>query len=149
MDEVFKQAFKDMSDAFKEVGKSAKQNSTNFLGDIPYYGVSKDSDTRKNIIPLNSPNRFLDIIDVVCDKAEFTDSGKICVLKSKLLGPALEHWNSFDGGEDWDAARAHLIKLFPEVQSYTSVMAKIPGLKREPKEQISQFATKLYKSMIH
>ena len=46
-------AFKMMSDSFKEIGIAAKQNSTNFLGDIPFYGVSKDFDSKKNIIPLN------------------------------------------------------------------------------------------------
>ena len=54
-------AFKMMSDSFKEIGIAAKQNSTNFLGDIPFYGVSKDFDNKKNIIPLNEPTRFLDI----------------------------------------------------------------------------------------
>ena len=138
-------AFKLMSDSFKEIGIAAKQNSTNFLGDIPFYGVSKDFDKNKNIIPLNEPTRFLDIIDLITDKADFTIPGKIKVLKSKLLGPALEHWNTYDGGENWDNAKLHLLKLFPEVQSYTSVMAKVPFLKREQKEQISQFATRIVK----
>ena len=55
----------------------------------------------------------------------------------------MEHWNTYDGGADWAAAKAHLLKLFPEVQSYTSIMAKVPHLKRESKEQISQYATRL------
>ena len=138
-------AFKMMSDSFKEIGIAAKQNSTNFLGDIPFYGVSKDFDNKKNIIPLNEPTRFLDIVDLVTDKADFTAPGKIKVLKSKLLGAALEHWNTYEGGENWENAKQHLLKLFPEVQSYTSVMAKVPFLKREQKEQISQFATRIVK----
>ena len=142
IDPEIKAAFKDMTDSFKQIGLSARQNSTNFLGDIPYYGASKDSDKSKNIIPLNEPTRFLDIIEVMTDKAALTESGKINVLKSKLLGPALEYWNTYAGGEVWANARAHLLKLFPEVQSYTSIMAKIPNLKREPKEQISQYATR-------
>ena len=110
-----KDAFKDMSDSFKQIGLAAKQNSTNFLGDIPYYGVSKDSDKSKSIIPLNEPTRFLNIVDVMTDRAEFTPAGKVNVLKSKLLGPALEHWNTYDGAADWDVAKAYLLKLFPEV----------------------------------
>ena len=145
MDEQLKAVFTDMTNSFKEIGLAAKQNSTNFLGDIPYYGVSKDEAKNKNIIPLNEPTRFLDIIDVMTDKAAFNESGKINVLKSKLLGPALEHWNTFAGGESWAAAREHLLKLYPEVQSYTSVMAKIPNLKREQKEQISSYATRIVK----
>ena len=64
MDAEIKKAFKDMSDSFKQIGLSARQNSTNFLGDIPYYGVSKDSDKSKNIIPLNEPTRFLSIVEL-------------------------------------------------------------------------------------
>ena len=143
MDEELKAAFKQMTDSFKDIGMSAKQNSTNFLGDIPYYGVSKESDKSKNIIALNEPTRFLDIINVMTDKAQFTTSGKINVLKSRLLGPALEHWNTYNGGENWNNAKAHLLKLFPEVQSYTNVMAKVPYLKREQKGQISQYATRI------
>ena len=139
-------AFKMMSDSFKEIGIAAKHNSTSFLGDIPFYGVSKDFDTKKNIIPLNEPTRFLDIVDLVTDKADFTAPGKIKVLKSKLLGAALEHWNTYDGGDVWDNAKAHLLSMFPEVQSYTSVMSKVPFLKREQKEQISQFATRIVKT---
>ena len=138
-------AFKEMSDSFKEIGMTAKQNSTQFLGDIPFYGVSQDYDRKKYIIPLNEPTRFLEIIELITDPADFTQAGKIKVLKSKLLGPALEHWNTYDGGEVWDNAKAHLLKLFPEVQSYTSVMAKVPFLKREQKEEISQFACRINK----
>ena len=86
-----KDAFKDMSDSFKQIGLAAKQNSTNFLGDIPYYGVSKNSEKSKSIISLNETTRFLSIVDVMTDKANFTTSGKINVLKTRLLGPALEH----------------------------------------------------------
>ena len=88
MDAEMRAAFKTMSDSFKEVGQQAKHNSTSFLGDIPYYGVPKDSDKTKNIIPLNEPTRFLDIVTVMTDKADFNETGKIKVLKSKLLGPA-------------------------------------------------------------
>ena len=36
MDAEMKAAFKKMADSFKEVGQQAKQNSTSFLGDLPY-----------------------------------------------------------------------------------------------------------------
>ena len=143
MDPQIKQAFKEMSDSFKAVGLSAKHNSTSFLNDIPYFGVSPSSEKSKNIIPLNEATRFLDIIDLVTGKCAFDDAGKIHVLKSKLLGKALEHWNLFDGGDDWVKAREHLLRLFPEVQSYTSVMAKIPLMKREKQEQISEYASRI------
>ena len=40
-------------------------------------------------------------------------------------------------------AKKHLLLLYPEVQSYTSVMNKIPKLKREKQEQICEFATRV------
>ena len=86
MDKELKDAILDIAKSFKDVGKSAKQNSANFVGDLPYFGVPEDSDAKKNIIPISSPNRFLDIIYAVCDKEEFTDAGKISVMKSRLLG---------------------------------------------------------------
>ena len=48
-------------------------------------------------------------------------AGKIAVLKSKLLGPAQDHWSDYTGGDDWNLAKEHLLSLFPEVQSYASV----------------------------
>ena len=40
-------------------------------------------------------------------------------------------------------AKKHLLLLYPEVQSYTSVMNKIPKLKREKQEQICEYATRV------
>ena len=113
------------------------------MGDIPFYGVPPSHYKNKSIIPLNEPNRFLSLVDTITNRAEFTTAGKISVIKSKLLGPALEHWNIYTGGDNWDNAKKHLLDLFPEVQSYTSVMAKIPKKKRENKEQISEYAIRL------
>ena len=73
MDDELKNALLDIAKSFKQVGKTSKQNSLSFLGDLPYYGVPEDSDPKKNIIPISAPNRFLDIIEAVCDKEEFTD----------------------------------------------------------------------------
>ena len=79
-----KAAFKDMSDSFKQIGQSAKQNSTNFLGDLPFYGVPESFDRNKNIIKLSEPTRFLDIVDLVTDKANFTPAGKIQVTRFSI-----------------------------------------------------------------
>ena len=139
---MLKDAFASMTESFKEVGKTARQNNSNFIADLPYYGVPEDSDPKKNIIPLATPSKFLDIIDVVCTAEEFSPAGKINVLKSRLLGPALTHWQNFKGAT-WDEAKTHLLLLFPEVECYTSVTAKIASLKHEPREQISQYASRI------
>ena len=143
MDKELKEALLDIAKSFKVVGRSAKQNSVNFVGDLPYFGVPVETDPKKNIIPISSPNRFLDIIHAVCDAEEFTEAGKISVMKSRLLGPAVEHWNGFAGGESWDEARKYLLLLYPEVESYTTVRAKTQSLKREPKEQIGAYAGRM------
>ena len=135
MDQTLKDALLEVATAFCK-----KQNAANFTGDLPYFGVPVEVDLKKYIIPISAPNRFLDIISAVCDREEFTDSGKIAVLKSRLLGPAVEHWNWFEEGQNWAKAREHLLLLYPEVESYTTVMAKAQSLKREKQEQIGAFA---------
>ena len=80
------------------------------------------------------------------DNDDFTVAGKIAVLKSKLLGPAQDHWSDYTGGDDWDLAKEHLLSLFPEVQSYSSVKSKIANMKRESNEQISSYANRIHKA---
>ena len=119
--EEVKQALLTMAGAMHQVGTTARQNNTNLLSDIPYFGITPESDKKKSIIPLGEAGRFLDIVDSVTNNDDFTVAGKIAVLKSKLLGPAQDHWSDYRGGDDWAAAKAHLLSLFPEVQSYASV----------------------------
>ena len=133
-----------MAQGMRQIGVTARQNNTNFLSDIPYFGIPPAQDKRKTIIPLGETNRFLDIVDTVTDNDDFTVAGKIAVLKSKLLGPAQEHWSDYIGGDDWGEARAHLLALFPEVQSYSSVKSKIASMKRESNEQISNYANRIH-----
>ena len=76
---------------------------------------------KKRIIPLGEAGRFLEIVDTVTNNDDFNVAGKIAVLKSKLLGPAQDHWSDYTGGDDWNLAKEHLLSLFPEVQSYSSV----------------------------
>ena len=98
-DDDFKEAFLDMAQSFKAIGQTAKQNNTQFLADIPYFGVPPSTYKNKSIIPLSEPNRFLDLVDTITSTADFTEAGKVSVLKSKLLGPALEHWSTYTGGK--------------------------------------------------
>ena len=100
MGDDVKQALLEMANSFREIGQTAKQNNTNFLGDIPYFGIPPAQDKRKSIIPLGEPNRFLNLVDTVTERADFTVAGKIGVLKSKLLGPAQEHWSDYNGGDN-------------------------------------------------
>ena len=144
--EEVRQALLTMAGAMHQVGTTARQNNTNFLSDIPYFGIPPESDRKKSIIPLGEAGRFLDIVDTVTNNDDFTVAGKIAVLKSKLLGPAQDHWSDYRGGDNWNAAKAHLLSLFPEVQSYASVQTKIANMKREKNEQISCYANRVHKA---
>ena len=95
-----RQALIDMANAMHQVGTTARQNNTNFLSDIPYFGIPPSQDKKKSIIPLGETSRFLDIVDTVTNNDDFTVAGKISVLKSKLLGPAQDHWSDYTGGDD-------------------------------------------------
>ena len=44
MDKELKDALLDIAKSFKDVGKSAKQNSVNFVGNLPYFGVPEETD---------------------------------------------------------------------------------------------------------
>ena len=80
-----RQALVDMANAMHQVGTTARQNNTNFLSDIPYFGIPPAQDKRKTIIPLGETNRFLDIVDTVTDNDDFTVAGKIAVLRGSYL----------------------------------------------------------------
>ena len=138
MDQTLKDALLEVATAFCK-----KQNAANFTGDLPYFGVPVEVDLKKYIIPISAPNRFLDTINAVCDREEYTDSGKIAVMKSRLLGPAIQHFNWFEERQTWAQAREHLLLLYPEVESYTTVNAKCQSLKREKQEQIGAFAGRI------
>ena len=136
---------KQLKDALMDVARDfcKKQNQSNFVGDLPYFGVPIETDLKKNIIDISEPNRFLDTIHAVCDKENYSDSGKIAVMKSRLLGPATGHFNWFAEGQTWDKAREHLLLLYPEVENYTCVNAKCQSMKRDKQEQIGAYAGRI------
>ena len=136
---------KDLKDELMNVARDfcKKQNAANFIGDLPYFGVPVETDPKKNIIDINEPTRFLDTIQAVCDKESYSDSGKISVMKSRLLGAATGHFNWFDEGQTWDKAKEHLLLLYPEVENYRCVMSKCQNLKRERQEQIGAYAGRI------
>ena len=47
-----RQALLDMAQGMRQIGVTARQNNTNFLSDIPYFGIPPAQDKRKTIIPL-------------------------------------------------------------------------------------------------
>ena len=74
-----KSALDTMSESFKTLCDQTKQNNKSFIQDLPFFGILKESDSRKNIIPLNECTRFLQIINTQTDNQDFTEAGKISV----------------------------------------------------------------------
>ena len=66
-----KSAMMDVSQSMRQVGRTARQNNTNLLSEIPYFGVPPDTYKNKSIIPLNESRRFLDTIDILTDNEDF------------------------------------------------------------------------------
>ena len=141
-----KSAMMDVSQSMRQVGRTARQNNTSFISEIPYFGVPPETYKNKSIIPLNEPRRFLDTIDTLTDTEDFNEAGKIAVLKSRLLGPAQEYFTDYDGGADWLLAKQYLLEMYPEVISYPTVKDNIQKMKRECGEQISNYATRVRKA---
>ena len=141
-----KSAMKDVSISMRQVGLTARQNNTNLLSEIPYFGVPPDTYKNKSIIPLNESRRFLDTIETLTDNEDFNEAGRIAVLKSRLLGPAQEYFTDYTGGADWARAKQYLLDMYPEVISYPTIKENIHKMKRESGEQISNYATRILKA---
>ena len=107
-----------MTNSFNTMTDQAKQNNKTFLNDLPFFGIVKEPGEKRNIVPMTECVKFIALIDTATDKNEFTEAGKISVLKSRLLGSAKEFWNSYDGAEDWRAACNFLKARYPEVTDY-------------------------------
>merc|ERR1711895_414346 len=120
-----KSAMIDVSQSMRQVGRTARQNNSNLLSEIPYFGVPPDTYKNKSIIPLNESRRFLDTIDTLTDNEDFNEAGKIAVLKSRLLGPAQEYFTDYTGGADWAQAKQYLLDMYPEVISYPTIKENI------------------------
>ena len=46
-------ALETMTDSFKALCDQSKQNNKSFINDLPFFGIMKEADSKKNIIPLN------------------------------------------------------------------------------------------------
>ena len=143
MDEETKTLFKTLGTSLKSIVDATKQNRNEFIQELPFFGIPKESDPRKNIIPLNEVSKFIKIINTQTDKNDFSEAGKINILKSGLLGPARDYWTSYSGHADFKVASQFLMDRYPDVQTYGSLLIKVNNLKRNSGEQISDYATKI------
>ena len=82
------------------------------------------------------------MLDKQTEDIDFTESGKIRVLKTHLLGNALNYWKSFKG-KTWKEAKDFLMARYPNINDYNSYMDRVKALKRKPGEQFVDFATRV------
>ena len=85
---------------------------------------------------------FLDMIEKQTEGIDFSEQGRIRVLKTHLLGNALNYWKTFKGAT-WAEARAFLMDRYPNINDYDSYMDRVRALKRKPAEQFCDFATRV------
>ena len=136
------EAIRNMKEAFEAVALASKQNDVRILADLPHFGIAADPDGKKWI--LDSCTDFLEHISKATADESWNDSGRIKVLRNKLLGPALEYFNDFDGNTMVEA-KQYLLKMFHDPTTHASVSAEIERCKRRTGEQFTYFAIRIAK----
>ena len=136
------EAIRSMKDAFEAIALSSKQNDMRTLMELPYFGIVSDPENKKWIT--DSCNELLDHVDKATRDESWNDSGRIKVLRSKLLGPALEYFNDFTG-DTMAEAKTYLLKMFHDPTTHASVSAEIERLKRRNGEQFPYLAIRISK----
>ena len=97
MDEETVEVLRKLGENIESMTVQNKQNNNAFVGELPYFGIPKDADNKKSIIPINEVSNFIRIVDTQTDKNNFTAAGKIAIFKRQLLGAARDHWSKYDG----------------------------------------------------
>ena len=134
-DDATREVLVELKDIFKDVSSQNKKDNVLTLNDLPYFGINPADDTKKWIIPLEECDLFLETIEKQTEDVDFSDLGRIRVLKTHLLGRAQNYWKGF-AGNTWDLAKAFLLERYPDINDYDSYMEKVRALKRNPAEQL-------------
>ena len=142
MDPETKQFLGELKDVFKDVASQNKKDNVMSLNDLPYFGIKPSEDVKKWIVPQEDSELFLEMLDKQTEDIDFTEKGRIRVLKTHLLGNALNYWKSFNGNT-WQEAKDFLMARYPNINDYNSYMDRVKALKRKPSEQFVDFATRV------
>ena len=142
MDEETKQFLGELKDVFKDVASQNKKDNVLSLNDLPFFGIKPSDDPKKWVIPQEDSELFLEMLDKQTEDIDFTEAGRIRVLKTHLLGNALCYWKSFKG-KTWKEAKDFLMARYPNINDYNSYMDRVKALKRKPAEQFVDFATRV------
>ena len=137
-----KELLVELKDIFKDVSSQNKRDNVLTLNDLPYFGIDPAADAKKWIIPLEECVQFLDMVEKQTEDVDFSEKGRIRVLKTHLLGNAQNYWKGFRG-DSWGLARAFLLARYPDINDYDSYMDKVRALKRKPDEQMCNYATRV------
>merc|ERR1711984_31673 len=92
-----KQVLIELKEVFKDVTKQNKHDNVLTLNELPYFGIPQSEDIKKWIIPLDDCLGFLETIEKQTEDVDFSDLGRIRVLKPHLLGSAQAYWKGYKG----------------------------------------------------
>ena len=132
----------ELKDVFTDVASQNKKDNVMSLNDLPYFVIKPSEAVKKWIVPQEDSELFLDLLDKQTEDIDFTEKGRIRVLKTHLLGNALNYWKSFKGNT-WVEAKAFLMARYPNINDFCSYMDRVKALKRKPSEQFVDFATRV------
>ena len=85
---------------------------------------------------------FLDTIEKQTEDVDFSELGRIRVLKTHLLGSAQAYWKNYKG-LTWASAKEFLLDRYPDTNDYDTYLERVRTLKRNRGEQLSDFATRI------
>ena len=133
-----------MRRTFEQIAESTKLNDKRTLPELPFFGQSADPNGKLWIV--ESMNEFLKHIEKATAGDGWNDIGRLSVIRSKLLSGARDYFQEFSG-DTFALAKTYLTAMFPETNTYHSIMSEIEKIKRLPGEQLPYLAiriTKLY-----
>ena len=136
------EAIRQMQEAFEAVALQTRNNDMKNLTELPYFGTPSDTDAKKWIT--DSCTELISHVEKATAGDTWNDQGRIRVLRSRLLGPALEYINEFSG-VTMEEAKTYLLKMFHDPTTYASVSAEIEKCKRRNGEQIPFLAIRISK----
>ena len=136
-----------LKEALQDIANSNKKNDVRLLSELPYFGES--GDTTGKLWILDSASEFTELVEKATAAETWTDTGRISVLRSKLLGSARAYFNSFTGAT-FKEAKEFLLELYPDNATYSSIMSEIYKFKRQKGESLNVLAiriSELYKKL--
>ena len=129
-----------MKVAFEEVATANKTNDYRRLPELPFFGILPKNNDK--IWVMKDLKQFLEHIESATPNDSWNDSGRIEVLRSKLLGTRRDVFCKFKG-DTWELAKQFLLLKFPQTVTYQKKFKELNTLKRNKGEQLMDLAGRI------